>query len=200
MDPFKHLTEHHVHIQDIHDQQKKITKEQEIILFQLHLADVLLFGAGSLNPEQQKLQNQLQQQYLQGLHQWDIVDIWLTWVMWGGEWIVISNDGNTVKIESEVYCNKKKKKWIRSFSTISGYSKWPLLTKDYWDTEVLRFYIEIPQSYTVKSTAWIPKEALDEIDEIYKQAGDSKTCYALVNTLKYWNPSVNIDNRDDLPF
>lgn len=48
-------------------QEKKITREQEIILFQVHLANILLFGAGTLNSEQQKLQDELQILYLQKL-------------------------------------------------------------------------------------------------------------------------------------
>jgi uncharacterized tellurite resistance protein B-like protein len=55
----------------------------------------------------------------------------------------------------------------------------------YEDTDVSRFYRELPEAYTVKSTAGIPKEALDELIEIYKQAGNETTCYDLVNTLKY---------------
>lgn len=48
-------------------QEKKITREQEIILFQVHLANILLFGAGTLDSEQQKLQDELQISYLQNL-------------------------------------------------------------------------------------------------------------------------------------
>jgi len=45
MDPLKQATEHHIYIQDVQHQEKKITKEQERILFQVSLANVLLFGA-----------------------------------------------------------------------------------------------------------------------------------------------------------
>jgi len=198
MDPLKQATEHHIHIHDVQHQEKKITKEQERILFQISLANVLLFGAWTLNPEQQELQDNLQKEYLQGLKAWDTVDIWLTWAMWGDVWTIISNDWTIIKIQASCYCNKRKENWIRSFSAITWYSKWPLISKDSWeDTDVSRFYIDIPEAYTVKSTAWIPKEALDELNEIYKQAGDEKTCYDLVNNLTYWNPK-NI--TDSLPF
>lgn len=200
MDPLKQATEHHIHIQDVQHQHKKITKEQERILFQVSLANVLLFGAWTLNPEQQQLQDQLQHQYLQGLQIWDTVDIWLTGMMWGGIWTVVSNDWTTIKIQASCYCNKRKENWIRSFSTITWYSKWPLLNKgSYEDTDVLRFYIEIPKSHTVESTAWIPQEALDEINEIYKQAGNETTCYDLVNNLKYWS-TIPQDPLSDLIF
>lgn len=198
MDPFRHVTEHHIHIQDLQRQEKKITKEQERILFQVHLANVLLFGAWRLNSEQQISQNQLKEEYFRTLKQWDEVDIWLTGMMWGDKWTIIANDWKIIKVQAWCYCNKIKKIWIRSFSAIDWYSKWPLLSKDlWWDTDISRFYLEIPESFTVKSTAWIPQEALDEINEIYKQAGDEKTCYDLVNALKYWTPKDDIHN---LPF
>lgn len=170
MDPIKQTTEHHIHIQDFQHQEKKITKEQERILFQLHLANILLFDAHTLNPEQQ---------YHSG--------------------IVVSNDGTILKVQSDCYLNKKKKEWVRSFSTVDWRSCWFLLTKDSWwdETTIQKFFIVIPEYYTVKSTGWIPKEALDEINEIYKQAGDDTTCYDLVNNLKYWNPK---DTLADLPF
>jgi hypothetical protein len=45
MAPFRQITEHHICIVDERQKEKRVTKEQEIILFQLYLADVLLFGA-----------------------------------------------------------------------------------------------------------------------------------------------------------
>lgn len=190
MDPFKQITEHHVYVQNEVNGEKKITKEQEILLYQLHLANVLLFRAWTLNPEQEKEQQQLQQKYFQNLAVWSCVKIWLQWLLGSNQWIVVSNDGQIIKVQSSYYGNKKKKEWIRSFSAIDWYSKWFLFTPDdyYWGWSKQRFYIAIPESYTVKSTAWIPQKALDEINEIYKQAGDEKTCYDLVNNLKYWNP------------
>jgi hypothetical protein len=179
--------------------EKKITREQQIILFQLHLADVLLFGAWTLNPEQQQEQNQLQQKYFHGLKSWDEVEIWLTWMMPYHTWVVVSNDWIIIKVQADCYLNKKKKEWIRSFSTKDWISRWFIIHKDerFDETKIQRFFIVIPESHTVTSTAWIPKEALDEIYEIYKQAGDEKTCYDLVNNLKYWNPQNTIDS---LPF
>ena len=190
MDPFNQITQHHIHIQNEVHAEKKITKEQEIILFQVHLANVLLFGAWTLNPEQQKSQDNLTEKYLKNLIVWDIVEVWFQWCMPYHLWTVVSNDGGIIKIKADCYMNKKKKEWIRSFSTRDWYSKWFILEKDRADeNKIQKFFIVIPQSHTVESTAWIPKEALDEINEIFKQAGDEKTCYDLVNTLKYWNPN-----------
>lgn len=195
MDPIKQITEHHIHIQDIQHQDKKITKEQERILFQTHLANILLFGAWTLNPEQQKQQKDLTKEYLTALVAWDSVEVWLQWCMPCHPGTVVSNDWKIVKIKSDCYMNKKKKEWIRSFSTTDWYSRWFILERDGWfdENNIKRFFVDIPQSHTVKSTAWIPKEALDEINEIYKQAGDETTCYDLVNNLKYWNPNSEGD-------
>lgn len=168
-------------------QEKKITREQEIILFQVYLANILLFWGGTLDPEQQKLQDELQISYLQGLKPWDIVEVWLQGMMPTHPWTIVSNDWEHIKIAASCYCNKKKKEGIRSFSCKTWYSKWPFLSKDrWWDNEVLRFYIAIPESHTVQSTRWIPKEALEEIAVLYKQAGEPETSYELVNNLKYW--------------
>jgi hypothetical protein len=199
MDPLKQATEHHIHIQDFQHQEQKITKEQERILFQISLANVLLFGAWTLNPEQQIQQKDLTKKYLTTLVAWDTVEIWLQWCMPYHAWIVVSNDGQIIKIKSSCYLNKKKKEWIRSFSTKDWTSKWFIIHQDerFDETKIQRFFIVIPQSHTVKSTAWIPQEALDEINEIYKQAGDEKTCYDLVNNLTYWNPE---NSTDSLPF
>lgn len=195
MDPFKQLTEHHIHIQDEIYNEKKVTKEQKVILFQLHLANILLFRAWTLNPEQQQLQNTLQEEYLSTLKSWDEVEIWLSGMMPYHPWMVVSNDGQIIKIKSSWYLNKKKKEWIRSFSIKNWTSRWFIIHKDerFDETKIQRFFIVIPQSHVVKSTAWIPQQALDEIAEIYTQAGDEKTCYDLVNNLKYWNPTPEDD-------
>lgn len=193
MDPLKQATEHHIYIQDVQHQEKKITKEQERILFQVSLANVLLFGAWTLNPEQQQLQDQLQHTYLQGLQVWDTVDILLTGAMWGDIWTVIANDWNTIKIQILCDWNESEDNWVGTFSTKNGYLIWSFLGIDSSDDDYV-LYIDIPEQYTVTSTAWIPKEALDEINEIYKQAGDETTCYDLVNTLKYWTPPDDIDD------
>lgn len=92
MDPLKAIQEHIINIQDEKQQENKITHEQQIILFQVHLADVLLFWAWTLNPQQQKQQEELQEQYLKNLKSWDTVEIWLQWTMLYHTWIVINND------------------------------------------------------------------------------------------------------------
>ncbi len=177
------------HIQPLNpvQQEKKITREQQQILFQVHLANILLFWAGTLDPEQQKLQNELELSYLQSLKLWDTVEIWLFWPT-RHEWTVISNDWENIKVRASCYCNKKKKEWIRSFSCRTWYSKWPLIDKYSGSVEVMRFYIAIPESHTVQSTRWIPEAALQEIDVLYKQAGEPETSYELVNNLKYGMP------------
>ncbi len=215
MDPFKNITEHRISIQDEIHQETKITKEQEIILFQLYLADVLLFGAWTLDSEQQKLQDTLCEEYLCSLKPWDTVEIWLSGMFPYHPWTVVANDGHMVKIKASCYLNKRKKEGIRSFSITDWLSSWFIMHRDDRDdeTKIQRFFIVIPASHTVKSTRWIPQEALDEIHEIYKQAGDPTTCYDLVNTLKHWSPqdkedtmtdnliSTRLkDKKDDLPF
>lgn len=185
MDPLKPTTEHLINIQDEKHQEKKITKEQEQILFQAHLANILIFGAWTLTPEQQALQNKLQIEYLKNLKPWEEVGVWLEGCMPYHNWIVTENDWEIVKVKARCWLNKKRKEGIRSFSTQDWYSKGFIFTKDdWWDSEKLKFFIVTPKDFTVESTRWMPKELVDEIYELYKQAGDPKTCYDLVNALK----------------
>lgn len=167
---------------------KEETLAQKQIRLQVCLANVLIFWAWTLNPEHQKLQEKLSEEYLKWLKPWDEVQIWLDSFSNGHVWIVFSNDWEIIKVKSDWYWNKKNKEWIRSFSTVNWRSKWFLLLEDYGWCQKLRFSIIIPDSHKVKSTRWIPKEAMDEINEIYRQAWDPDTCYDLVNNLKYCKP------------
>jgi hypothetical protein len=126
---------------------------------------------------------------------WDTVDIWCIGAMWKDTWIVLTNDWSIIKTQNPYNYNERKEHWVRFFSAMDWYSIWPLINKDIWeDTEPPQFYIDLPEAYTIKSTDGIPKEALDELIEIYKQAGNETTCYDLVNTLKYWNTSDDVDD------
>ena len=184
MDPLKPAQENIISIKDEKQQEKKITHEQIEILWKAHLANILLFWAGTLNPEQQKQKKNLQQQYLQDLRPWDIVEIWLQWMMPYHTWEVVSNNWQITKIKANCYLNKKNKIWIRSFSTIDWLSKWFLMNPGDFSYERQHFFVVIPESHTVKSTAWLPKEAIDEIYELYKKAWrDPKTCYDLLDNL-----------------
>lgn len=59
------------------------------------------------------------------------------------------------------------------------------MMKDRWDTEIKHFFIVTPESHTVKSTAWLPKEALDEIYGIYKKVWrNHEICFDLVDNFK----------------
>lgn len=109
MSGLKPLIEHHAPENPV-IQEKKITREQQIILFQLHLADILLFGAGTLDPDQQILQNKLQKSYLENLHPWDVVEIWLQGMMPYHQWVVVSNDWKHIKVSGSCYWNKRKKR------------------------------------------------------------------------------------------
>ena len=184
MSGLKPAIEHVQHWNPV-QQEKKITLEQQLILRQVHLANILLFGAGTLDPEQQKLKNELQLSYLQSLKPWDNVEIWPFWRAYG-DWTVVSNDWENIKVAASCYGNKKKKEWIRSFSCTTWLSKGPLIHKyhDEDNAEITRIYIVLPPSHTVQSTRWIPEEALKEIAVLYEQAGDPETSYDLVNNLR----------------
>ena len=85
MDPLKPIIEHNIPVQDENHQE---TNEQKLIRFKVHLADVLLFGAWTLDADQQKLQDKLQEEYLCGLKPWDAVEIWLSGMMPYHSWTV----------------------------------------------------------------------------------------------------------------
>lgn len=185
MDPLKPIHEYNIHIQDEKKQEEKITKEQEQILFHAHLANVLLFWAWTLTPEQRELQSKLYRAYLKNLKPWDIVEIWLEEQMIYYKWVITENDWQILKIKASCWCNKKKEEGIRSFSITNWYSKWFLFIQDDRPrNKKSYFYIVTPEKYTVESTRWMPQELMDEVYNLYQQAGDTKTCYGLVHALK----------------
>lgn len=165
------------------------TTEQKLIRFQITLADVLVFWAWTLNPEQKKLQEKLSKDYLVWLKPGDEVEIWLESFSNYHVWIVFSNDWEIVKIKSDVYWNKKKKEWIRSFSTKDWCSRWFILSEDYCGFEKIRFFVIVPDSHKIESTRGMPEPLKKKLQDIYIQAWNPDTCYDLVNNLKY--PEIN---------
>ncbi len=65
MDHLKPLIENNIAITTPLEQTKQQTHEQKMILRKVSLANVLLFGAGTLDTEQTREQERLQSEYLQ---------------------------------------------------------------------------------------------------------------------------------------
>ncbi len=130
---------------------------------QANLAEVLLFTPWTLYDVRQKLQDRLTAEYLCGLKPWDEVEIWLERMMPYHTWTVVSNQWDIVKIQAACYCNKNKKEWIRSFSTVDGYSKGFLFLDDYWDNIKTHYYILIPYSHRVSPIIDVSYELIEAL-------------------------------------
>lgn len=139
--------------------------QKTTILSQFALADILFcLPWESSYLVRERVEKRLIQEYLCWLKPWDEVEIWLERMMPYHTWVVISNEWDIIKVKGSCYGNKKRKEWIRSFSTINWYSKGFLFLDDYGSLEKTYYYLVLPSSYRKYPIIETSYELIQELD------------------------------------